>query len=113
MKENEGLRGKLKDIAMRQTVILTPNLIEFRRLWESAQASKMTNSKSAQPLPTPEEELEFFEEKEEIGYGKIDMYHPVVKPVAELARMFGNAIIVRKGITDIVTDGFSAYYVSQ
>ena len=41
------------------------------------------------------------------------MYHPVVKPVAELARMFGNAIIVRKGITDIISDGSSAFYVTQ
>ena len=73
----------------------------------------MTNSQSAQPLPSPEEELKFFEEKENVGFGKIDMYHPVVKPVAELARMFGNAIIVRKGITDIISDGSSAYYVTQ
>ena len=60
LKENEGLRTKLKEIAMRQTVILTPNLIEFKRLWESAQASKMTNSNHASPLPTAEEELAFF-----------------------------------------------------
>ena len=35
LKESEELRAKLKEIAMRQTVILTPNLIEFKRLWES------------------------------------------------------------------------------
>ena len=35
LKENEDLRAKLKEIAMRQTVILTPNLIEFKRLWDS------------------------------------------------------------------------------
>ncbi len=40
------------------------------------------------------------------------MYHPVIKPVAELARTLGNAIIVRKGISDIITDGQVAYYVT-
>ena len=46
-------------------------------------------------------------------FNKIDLYHPVVKPVAEMARSFGNSIIVRKGITDIITDGNEAYYVCE
>ena len=63
LKEKEDLRAKLKEVAMRQTVILTPNLIEFKRLWESTQASKITNSNHASPLPSIEEEMEFFKEK--------------------------------------------------
>ena len=31
--------------------------------------------------------------------------------MAEMARSFGNSIIVRKGISDIITDGNEAYYV--
>ena len=74
-------------------------------------------------LPSVEEELAFFNEKtlyednttagRQRSFGKIDMYHPVVKPVAEMARSFGNAIIVRKGISDIITDGNEAYYVCE
>ena len=37
----------------------------------------------------------------------------MVRPVAEMARSFGNAILVRKGITDIVTDGNEAYFVAE
>ena len=47
------------------------------------------------------------------SFDKIDIYHPVVKPVAEMARAFGNSIVVRKGITDIITDGNEAYYVCE
>lgn len=71
-------------------------------------------------LPSAEEELAFFNEKTlyednagKRSFGKIDIYHPVVKPVAEMARSFGNAIIVRKGISDIITDGNEAYYVCE
>ena len=46
-------------------------------------------------------------------FGKIDTYHTVVLPVAEMARSFGNAIVVRKGIVDIVSDGNIAYYVCE
>ena len=34
-------------------------------------------------------------------------------PVAEMARSFGNAIVVRKGIVDIISDGNDAYYVCE
>ena len=37
----------------------------------------------------------------------------MVKPVAEMARSFGNSIIIRKGITDIITDGKEAYVVTE
>ena len=37
----------------------------------------------------------------------------MVKPVAEMARAFGNSIVVRKGISDIITDGNEAYYVVE
>lgn len=30
-----------------------------------------------------------------------------------MARSFGNAIVVRKGISDIITDGVDAYYVCE
>lgn len=30
-----------------------------------------------------------------------------------MARAFGNSIIVRKGISDIITDGNEAYYVCE
>ena len=36
----------------------------------------------------------------------------MVKPVAELSRVFGNAVIIRKGVTDIISDGNQAFYVA-
>lgn len=68
-------------------------------------------------MPTVENELAFHRECLEFDanrtFFKIDIYHEVVRPVAEMARSFGNAIIVRKGITDIVTDGNEAYFVCE
>jgi len=68
-------------------------------------------------LPTVEDEMAFYREciefDEKRTFGKIDVYHSVVLPVAEMARSFGNAIVVRKGITDIITDGVDAYYVCE
>ena len=67
-------------------------------------------------LPTIDQEMEFFNEHstdERRSFGKIDMYHPVIKPVADMARSFGNAIFVRKGISDIITDGREAYFVCE
>ena len=103
--QSEMLRADVKWIACRGRVILTPNLIEFKRLWDATSKSEMTNSLTPTPLPTIADELKFSEEYLPQEFGKIDLYHPVVKPVAELSRVFGNAIIIRKGITDIVSDG--------
>ena len=103
--QNEMLRADVKWIAARGRVILTPNLIEFKRLWDVTSKSEMTNSLTPTPLPTIDEEIKFFEEHSAQEFGKIDLYHPVVKPIAELSRVFGNAIIIRKGITDIISDG--------
>ena len=87
-------------------------MIEFRRLWQ-AQYPVLDADAS---LPTIEDELAFHKECLEFDskrtFFKIDVYHEVVRPVAEMARSFG-AIVVRKGITDIVTDGIEAYYVCE
>ena len=37
----------------------------------------------------------------------------VVKPIVKAAWALGNVIIVRKGITDIITDGKRAFYVIE
>lgn len=37
----------------------------------------------------------------------------MVKPVVKMSEYFGNAIIVKKGLVDIVTDGKEAFYVAS
>ena len=81
-------------------VVLTPNLIEFKRMYGGE-------------VPTVNEELEFFRSTGESTFGEVPISHAVVEPVAALARQFGNARICRKGLTDIVTDGLKAYYVKE
>ena len=81
-------------------VVLTPNLIEFKRMYGGE-------------VPTVNEELEFFRSTGEITFGEVPISHAVVEPVAALARQFGNARICRKGLTDIVTDGLKAYFVKE
>lgn len=46
-------------------------------------------------------------------FGPISLEEPIVKPVAKMAaEVFGGAVIVKKGIVDIITDGKQAYFVS-
>ena len=43
----------------------------------------------------------------------ISIDDPVVHPIAQMSESyFGNAVIVRKGIVDIITDGNQAFYVN-
>lgn len=87
-------------------VVLTPNVIEFTRLWDTY----FPNEKE-QPA-TLEQELAL---SKRVGdsFGMISIDDPVVHPVAHMSdSFFGNAVIVRKGIVDIITDGHQAFYVN-
>ena len=47
------------------------------------------------------------------SFGKVSIRDPLVHPIAHMSdSFFGNAIIVRKGIIDIITDGREAFYVN-
>ena len=112
MQQYEQILPKFRQLALKQTCILTPNLIEFKRIWQAQYPLEDPKAN----LPSIEHEIAFFNDHaSENGrsFNKIDIYHPVVKPVAEMARSFGNSIIVRKGISDIITDGHEAYYVCE
>jgi ATP-dependent NAD(P)H-hydrate dehydratase len=88
------------------SVVLTPNVIEFTRLWETYFANE-----KEQPA-TLEQELAL---SERVGdsFGSISIDDPVVHPIAHMSQsFFGNAVIVRKGIVDIITDGNEAFYVN-
>ena len=111
MNQYEQILPQFRQLALKQTCILTPNLIEFKRIWQS----QCPLEDPASNLPSVEEELAFYNEHCADGgrtFSKIDIYHQVVKPVAEMARSFGS-IVVRKGISDIITDGNEAYYVCE
>ena len=56
------LRADIKWIACRGKVILTPNLIEFKRLWDATSKSEITNSLTPTPLPSINDEVKFFDE---------------------------------------------------
>ena len=85
------------------SVILTPNIIEFKRIWE-------VNHK--EDLPSAKDELAVYQ-SEESPLTTIDVTHPIVAPVAMLSREFNNARIIRKGLCDIITDGERALLVRQ
>ena len=56
--------------------------------------------------------MKFLEEHDD-SFGPIACTEPIVKPVADMAaHVFGHAVIVKKGIVDIITDGREAFYVS-
>lgn len=112
MQSYESILPQFRQLALKQTCILTPNLIEFKRIWQAQYPLEDPKAN----LPSIEDEIAFFNEHATEGgrtFARIDIYHPVVKPVAEMARSFGNSIIVRKGISDIITDGNEAYYVCE
>ena len=48
-----------------------------------------------------------------MSFGPANLDENVVKPIAKAAWALGNVIIVRKGITDIITDGKKAFYVIE
>jgi ATP-dependent NAD(P)H-hydrate dehydratase len=85
------------------SVILTPNLIEFKRIWEATHKD---------PLPSVDDELIFYK-SQELDVSEIEIDHPLIRPIAELSRELGNVKIVRKGLQDVITDGRSAIYVKQ
>jgi len=98
-------------------VILTPNAMEFRRLWEAV----FKGTERAKPPPF---NVEFDQESKKLlqaaeihgtsledmkegreGFVQFDVSHPLVKDTADLARQLGGVTIVRKGQSDIISDG--------
>jgi len=88
------------------TAVLTPNAIEFIRMWKAFLPDSELSP------PRAEAEIEFLKTHKDT-YGPVSLSEPIVKPVALLAsEIFGNAVILRKGIVDIITDGKEAFFVS-
>jgi NAD(P)H-hydrate repair Nnr-like enzyme with NAD(P)H-hydrate dehydratase domain len=84
----------IKEVTKTHNVILTPNLIEFKRICDACGVQASTD--------TSEEVRMLSEMKQEIGLLEIE--NPICAQVVEMSRLLG-CIILRKGPIDIVTDG--------
>ena len=89
---------KQKDVYKGYTrTILTPNEIEFRRLWEAhmeGEAPQNLSSKLDQEIK------------------QLDPQDPSVAGVAQLSRALGN-VVLKKGTVDIISDGHKTLCVSS
>lgn len=86
--------------------ILTPNKVEFKRLIESVFGKERDDFDV-----DADEEAKFFE-KHKNSYGKLDQSETLAKGVSTLASELNNIVILRKGIVDVVSNGFQTFYVA-
>lgn len=85
---------------------MTPNKVEYSRLVKSLYEEEREDHKIS-----AEEETEFMD-KHKNTYGKLDTTSILARGVASLASELNNVVILRKGIVDIVSNGFQTYYVA-
>ena len=95
---NKEISEQLKQL---NNVILTPNLIEFKRLQDSF------NIQSSLSVPL---EIEVLNDNTKPYVGEVSVDDPIVVHVVEMSRLLG-CTIVRKGPIDLITDGKEALYV--
>jgi ATP-dependent NAD(P)H-hydrate dehydratase len=100
-KKSAALLEQVKKMGKR--AILTPNKVEFDRLWKS-QFEQEEMSMSI------DDEMEFFKEnKNTFGMLKEEK---MIQDVAKLATKLNNVIILRKGLIDIISNGNYTYFVA-
>lgn len=87
-------------------IILTPNKIEFQRLVDSIFGKDREDFKV-----DADEEVKFFE-KNKNTFGKLDHSSSLARGVSTMASALNNIIILRKGMVDIISNGYQTFYVA-
>jgi ATP-dependent NAD(P)H-hydrate dehydratase len=83
-------------------VVLTPNAMEFRRLW---------NACMPEHLPTPP--FDAFEQPTEEISTIQGTTSPNVQDTVDLANQLGNVTLVRKGAVDVITNGRASVLIGK
>eukprot|EP00808_Paulinella_micropora_P005443 g18373.t1 len=114
------------------SAVLTPNAMEFRRLWQAVFVSKKGSSATQEvtdELPPMDVDIdaEYAElvaapgtsvgKKGETNVdgscGVVPIDSSLAKHTAQLARALGGVTIIRKGLVDVMSDGNTALYCSE
>ena len=96
-------------------MILTPNAMEFRRLWTRFMRSGGGNGGSGGEAPPPPDFSVAIDPawlEANPGGGVIPTDHPYARDTAALARALHGATVVRKGSVDVISDGTAAAIVT-
>jgi ATP-dependent NAD(P)H-hydrate dehydratase len=91
-------------------VILTPNAMEFRRLWLGIQ-NFIQNKEEKQEPPNMNSTVD--DDLLPCSDGLLHPLHAAACETTRLAQWFDGVTIVRKGAIDIISNGNSALYCSQ
>lgn len=90
--------------------ILTPNAMEFKRLW-IAVFGEDNNEHPVPPMGVPlSDDMHHTVERPEHDGDLIDVHNDVAKHTAQLAAALGGVTILRKGQIDVISDGKQAVY---
>jgi len=91
-----------------ESLVLTPNAAEFRRLWEQFAGKDA-------PLPMPDFDVDTDVQwlKDNPDGGEISIKHPLAAHTAVLASLLGGATVVRKGHVDVISNGRRAVVVAS
>eukprot|EP00457_Paulinella_chromatophora_P009156 gb/GEZN01009212.1/.p1 GENE.gb/GEZN01009212.1/~~gb/GEZN01009212.1/.p1 ORF type:complete len:434 (-),score=86.69 gb/GEZN01009212.1/:46-1179(-) len=99
--------------------VLTPNAMEFRRLWEAVFVDGEQQEEQKLGLPPMDPELEeqyrklVFGEDGQGSSGFIPTQSSLARHTVALARRLGGVTVLRKGQVDIISDGQVALYCSE
>ncbi|EGR29966.1 hypothetical protein IMG5_145150 [Ichthyophthirius multifiliis] len=114
-----GLESKIfKTVVQKdsQYHILTPNQVEFQRLWKcfvNSNCLEIENKQRNQLMEDYVQGYNYFNKKI-LDYVQIyDFENPIVKDAVILAQKLNNINIIHKGIIDVVTNGKEAYLTLQ
>jgi len=104
-KNKEGLSEKIKERS--RYTVLTPNKVEFKRLWDFLKQKAERTSEDI--IKQEREKLREFK----APVLEISIDNPLVKDQAEIANKLENVNILEKGEFDIITNGKLAYVVKK
>ncbi|KAL4508443.1 hypothetical protein ABPG72_003747 [Tetrahymena utriculariae] len=102
--------------------ILTPNQVEFERLWKSfmegSPLKREEREKCMESCIADHFKLELDQPKQikyaELQYVEIkNLSNPIVKDTVQLSQKLNNINIVQKGMVDVITNGKRAYIVVE
>lgn len=119
MVEGESGRRKIfENVIMRNpsSHVLTPNQVEFERLWKAFVPEKQLTERETRFLAIEEflSSLKLAEEVGVLNYFEItDLTHPIVRETVELSKTLNNVNILHKGMVDVITNGITAYIVAD
>ncbi|KRX00633.1 hypothetical protein PPERSA_00860 [Pseudocohnilembus persalinus] len=110
---SNGNTEKMEEVVKQKSknIILTPNQVEFERLWDSLmpQQEKKINREQKQKIIQERNYLS----TQESPIQEISIDDELVQDTVRLSKRLNNVNIILKGIVDVITDGKKAYIVTQ